>query len=148
MGLFVSSALPKGPWSDPVNLGVGIHTEHHGTSPSLSPDSPFIFFSRHDEEGGVPTLYGESAEALGPAYPAEPQSRDATAQRPRASANPLSSGISSGGSPEAASIRPLKLKNEASAVISQIALSSHPASLNAATSSWPTKLGVSVSLLA
>jgi hypothetical protein len=40
------------------------------------------------------------------------------------------------------------LKNEASAVISQIALSSHPASLNAATSSWPTKLGVSVSLLA
>jgi hypothetical protein len=40
------------------------------------------------------------------------------------------------------------LKNEASAVISQMARSSHPASFNRSTSLLPTRLGVSVSLLA
>ena len=66
----------------------------------------------------------------------------------RASANAAFSGITSGGKPEAASIRPLKLKKDASAVISQIALSFHPHSRNNSISSSPTKLGVSVSLLA
>ncbi len=45
-------------------------------------------------------------------------------------------------------MRPLKLKKDARAVISQIADSLHPLSRSDAMSSSPTKLGVSVSLLA
>ena len=69
-------------------------------------------------------------------------------QLSRASANLAVSGIWSGGRPDAASNRPLKLKKEARAVISQIARSFQPDSLKKTISSSPTRLGVSVSLLA
>ena len=70
------------------------------------------------------------------------------AQWSRPSANLAPSGIWSGGRPEAASSRPLKLKKDASAVISQMALSSQPALRSFSVSSLSTMLGVSVSLLA
>lgn len=66
----------------------------------------------------------------------------------RASAKVAPIGISSGGKPEAASSRPLKLKKEAKAVISQIACSFQPTFRNNPISSLSTRLGVSVSLLA
>ena len=66
----------------------------------------------------------------------------------RASANLAPSGIWSGGKPEAASSRPLKLKKDIRAVISQIARSFQPTFLSGSISSLFTKLGVSVSLLA
>jgi len=69
-------------------------------------------------------------------------------QLARASANLTPSGIWSGGKPEAASSRPLKLKKEIRAVISQIARSFQPAFLSDPISSLFTRLGVSVSLLA
>ena len=70
------------------------------------------------------------------------------AAQSRASANFAPSGTSSGGSPEAASIRPLKLKNDVSAVISQIAFSLQPASRSRSVSPASIMEGVSVSLLA
>ena len=66
----------------------------------------------------------------------------------RASANVAPSGIWSGGKPEAASSRPLKLKKDTRAVISQIACSFHPTFRSDPISSLSTRLGVSVSLLA
>ena len=66
----------------------------------------------------------------------------------RASANGAPSGIWSGGKPEAASSRPLKLKKETRAVISQIARSFQPTFRSNSISSLSTRLGVSVSLLA
>lgn len=66
----------------------------------------------------------------------------------RASANLAPSGIWSGGKPEAASSRPLKLKKDIRAVISQIARSFQPTSLSGSISSLSTRFGVSVSLLA
>ena len=70
------------------------------------------------------------------------------AQRSRASENLAPAGISSGGRPEAASRRPLKLKKEVRAVISQMARSLQPAFRRRPMSSSFTRLGVSVSLLA
>ena len=69
-------------------------------------------------------------------------------QSSRASAILAPSGTWSGGKPEAASNRPLKLKKEIKAVISQIAFSVQPAFASNLISSFPTRLGVSVSLLA
>lgn len=81
--------------------------------------------------------------------PLDPSSAQARrAQRARASANAAPSGISSGGSPEAASIRPLKLKNDTSALMCQTSRSLHPASRSLWVSSASTRLGVSVNLLA
>ncbi len=69
-------------------------------------------------------------------------------QSSRASAILAPSGTWSGGKPEAASNRPLKLKKDASAVISHTSRSFQPLSLNNVMSSSLTRLGVSVSLLA
>ena len=66
----------------------------------------------------------------------------------RASAKSAPAGIWSGGSPEAASSRPLKLKNEVSAVISQTSRALQPLSVSACMSSLPIMPGASVSLLA
>lgn len=76
------------------------------------------------------------------------QSSSGGSQVLRASANVAPSGIWSAGKPEAASSRPLKLKKETRAVISQIAGSSQPTFRSNFISSLSTRLGVSVSLLA
>lgn len=69
-------------------------------------------------------------------------------QPDRPSAKSALAGISSGGRPDAASSRPLKLKKATRAVISQISRSLHPDSASVPRSSSSTRPGDSVSLLA
>ena len=47
--LYVTFARPGGTWSAPVNLGPGVNTESVESSPTLSTDGRFLFFSRHDD---------------------------------------------------------------------------------------------------
>jgi len=53
--LYVSFAAADGTWGAPRNLGAGVNTEHVEGSPTLSLDSRYLFFSRHEDIWWVST---------------------------------------------------------------------------------------------
>jgi ankyrin repeat protein len=53
-----------GAWTKPINLGSGVNSNFNETCPSITPDGKYLFFSRYDEEGGLPNIYWVSAEII------------------------------------------------------------------------------------
>jgi len=53
-----------GSWTKPINLGSGVNSNFNETCPSITPDGKYLFFSRYNEEGGLPNIYWVSAEVL------------------------------------------------------------------------------------
>lgn len=53
-----------GAWTKPINLGSEVNSNFNETCPSITPDGKYIFFSRYDEEGGLPNIYWVSAEII------------------------------------------------------------------------------------
>ncbi len=47
--LYVVFQKPDSSWTDPVNLGKGVNSEHQESSPTLSSDGRVLFFSRNDD---------------------------------------------------------------------------------------------------
>lgn len=50
-----------GAWTKPINLGSGVNSNFNETCPSITPDGKYLFFSRYDEEGGLPNIYWVSS---------------------------------------------------------------------------------------
>ncbi len=53
--LHVTFAKPDGTWTDPVNLGAEVNSEYGESSPTISNDGRFLFFSRRDDIWWVST---------------------------------------------------------------------------------------------
>ncbi len=53
-----------GAWTKPINLGSTINSNFNETCPSISPDGKYLFFSRYNEEGGLPNIYWVSAKII------------------------------------------------------------------------------------
>ena len=51
-------------WSKPINLGKDVNSNFGETCPSITPDGKYLFFSRYNEEGGVPNFYWASTEII------------------------------------------------------------------------------------
>ena len=51
-------------WTRPVNLGKEINTIYNESYPSISPDGKYLFFSRFNEEGGLPNIYWVSSDLI------------------------------------------------------------------------------------
>jgi hypothetical protein len=54
----------EGTWTKPINLRSAVNSNFNETCPSIAPDGKYLFFSRYDEEGGLPNIYWVSAEVL------------------------------------------------------------------------------------
>lgn len=53
-----------GSWTLPINLGTGINSNFNETCPSITPDGKYLFFSRYNEEGGLPNIYWVSTSVI------------------------------------------------------------------------------------
>jgi len=53
-----------GTWTKPINLGSGVNSNFNETCPSITPDGKYLFFSRYNEEGGIPNIYWVSAKII------------------------------------------------------------------------------------
>ncbi len=51
-------------WSKPINLGKEVNTIYNESCPSISPDGKYLFFSRYNEESGLPNIYWVSSEVI------------------------------------------------------------------------------------
>jgi Tol biopolymer transport system component len=62
--IYVYFKEKDGTWSKAINLGKGVNTNFGETCPSITPDGKYLFFSRYNEEGGVPNFYWASTEII------------------------------------------------------------------------------------
>lgn len=53
-----------GTWTKPINLGSGVNSKFNETCPSITPDGKYLFFSRYNEEGGLPNIYWVSSNII------------------------------------------------------------------------------------
>lgn len=53
-----------GTWTKPINLGTKVNSKFNETCPSISPDGKYLFFSRYNEEGGIPNIYWMSTNII------------------------------------------------------------------------------------
>ena len=53
-----------GTWTKPINLGSTVNSNFNETCPSITPDGKYLFFSRYDEEGGLPNIYWVSTNVI------------------------------------------------------------------------------------
>jgi WD40-like Beta Propeller Repeat len=53
-----------GAWTKPINLGTGVNSNFNETCPSIAPDGKYLFFSRYNEEGGLPNIYWVSTNII------------------------------------------------------------------------------------
>ena len=62
--IYVCFKKKNGTWSKPINLGNEVNSNFGETSPSITPDGKYLFFSRYNEEGGLPNFYWVSTEVI------------------------------------------------------------------------------------
>ena len=62
--IYVYFKEKDGSWSKAINLGEGVNSNFGETCPSITPDGKYLFFSRYNEEGGVPNFYWASTEII------------------------------------------------------------------------------------
>ncbi|MEM7549438.1 MAG: hypothetical protein AAF363_07185 [Bacteroidota bacterium] len=62
--IYVYFKKKNGTWSKPINLGNEVNSNFRETSPSITPDGKYLFFSRYNEEGGLPNFYWVSTEII------------------------------------------------------------------------------------
>ncbi len=53
-----------GSWTKPISLGSGVNSSFNETCPSITPDGKYLFFSRYNEEGGLPNIYWVSSDII------------------------------------------------------------------------------------
>lgn len=53
-----------GAWTNPINLGTTVNSNFNETCPSITPDGKYLFFSRYNEEGGLPNIYWVSSKII------------------------------------------------------------------------------------
>jgi len=62
--IYVYFKEKDGSWSKAINLGSEVNSNFGETCPSITPDGKYLFFSRYNEEGGVPNFYWASTEVI------------------------------------------------------------------------------------
>ena len=62
--IYVCFKEKNGTWSKPINLGNEVNSNFGETSPSITPDGKYLFFSRYDDEGGLSNFYWVSTEII------------------------------------------------------------------------------------
>ncbi len=62
--IYVYFKKKDGTWSKPINLGKEVNSNFGETCPSITPDGKYLFFSRYNEEGGIPNFYWASTEII------------------------------------------------------------------------------------
>ena len=62
--IYVYFKKKDGTWSKPINLGKEVNSNFGETCPSITPDGKYLFFSRYNEEGGIPNFYWVSTEII------------------------------------------------------------------------------------
>jgi len=62
--IYVCFKKKNGTWSKPINLGNEVNSNFGETSPSITPDGKYLFFSRYNDEGGLPNFYWVSTEVI------------------------------------------------------------------------------------
>lgn len=62
--IYVYFKKKDGTWSKPINLGNEVNSNFRETSPSITPDGKYLFFSRYNDEGGLPNFYWVSTEVI------------------------------------------------------------------------------------
>jgi Tol biopolymer transport system component len=62
--IYVYFKKQDGTWSKPINLGNEVNSNFRETSPSITPDGKYLFFSRYNDEGGLPNFYWVSTEII------------------------------------------------------------------------------------
>ncbi len=62
--IYVYFKEKDGTWSKAINLGSEVNSNFGETCPSITPDGKYLFFSRYNEEGGVPNFYWASTEVI------------------------------------------------------------------------------------
>lgn len=62
--IYVCFKKKNGTWSKPINLGKDVNSNFLETSPSITPDGKYLFFSRYNEEGGLSNFYWVSTEII------------------------------------------------------------------------------------
>jgi len=55
--IHVCFKMKDGTWTKPINLGSTVNSNFNETCPSITPDGKYLFFSRYNEEGGLPNIY-------------------------------------------------------------------------------------------
>lgn len=68
--IYVYFKKKDGTWSKPMNLGSEVNSNFGETCPSITPDGKYLFFSRYNEEGGIPNFYWVSTEVIHKIKPA------------------------------------------------------------------------------
>ncbi len=62
--IYVYFKKKDGTLSKAINLGNEVNSNFRETSPSITPDGKYLFFSRYNEEGGLPNFYWVSTEII------------------------------------------------------------------------------------
>ena len=62
--IYVYFKQNDGGWSKAINLGNKVNSNFNETSPSITPDGKYLFFSRYNEEGELSNLYWVSTEVI------------------------------------------------------------------------------------
>ncbi|AXT20030.1 hypothetical protein D7030_02605 [Flavobacteriaceae bacterium AU392] len=62
--IYVYFKKKNGIWSKVINLGNEVNSNFRETSPSITPDGKYLFFSRYNDEGGLPNFYWVSTEVI------------------------------------------------------------------------------------
>jgi len=62
--IYVYFKQNDGGWSEAINLGNEVNSIFNETSPSITPDGKYLFFSRYNEKGGLSNLYWVSTEVI------------------------------------------------------------------------------------
>ena len=62
--IYVYFKKKDGTWSKAINLGNEVNSNFRETSPSITPDGKYLFFSRYNDEGGLPNFYWVSTEVI------------------------------------------------------------------------------------
>jgi len=69
--LYISFRNKNGSWSNTINMGDKINTEHQERFPSVSPDGKYLFFARHPDSITYSDFYWVSAKIIEDLKPKE-----------------------------------------------------------------------------
>lgn len=69
--IYICFKKKDGTWTKPINLGSAVNSNFNETSPSITPDGKYLFFSRYNEEGGLSNIYWVKTEVIDKLRPVE-----------------------------------------------------------------------------
>ena len=69
--IYVCFKEKDGTWTKPISLGNAVNSNFNERIPSITPDGKYLFFSRHNEEGGLSNIYWVSTEIIDKVRPVD-----------------------------------------------------------------------------